>query len=237
MSSTQQMQVQMEDCLARVRTHVVDGAKAMLQLAFARYLGRNQLAIANKFGVGLRGLVNAHDMLFGDDQNVRRRAGFDVLEDINLLVFVYLLRGNFSGDDLAEEAISHNSLHINKVRSCVVFLKFRAKRATPTFGAKTSRANLDFLSSGNLYPILLAFKMPVAIGISPFGKLRVETSEKSIQPHQKHRGFGMRFPHDFLSALFVVVGHADAEPVAAHGAAELQHLGGAIAAGDLFLQL
>ena len=47
----------------------------------------------------------------------------------------------------------------------------------------------------------------------------------------------MRLPYQVLCALFIVVGHADAEPVAAHRAAELQHLGGAIAAGDFFLQL
>src|ERR1044071_4528220 len=102
------MQVQVEGWLARVWTHVVHGAKAVLQLALARYLGRNQLAIANQFGIGLRRLINPDNMLLGDDQNVRRRLRLDVFKDESLLVFINFLGRNFAGDDLAEEAIGHS---------------------------------------------------------------------------------------------------------------------------------
>jgi hypothetical protein len=39
-----------------------------------------------------------------------RRFGVDVFEDVHLVVFVYLLRGNLPCDDLAEEAIVHGSM-------------------------------------------------------------------------------------------------------------------------------
>jgi hypothetical protein len=52
------MQVQMKDSLAGVWANVVNGAKAVLQLALFGDFCRNQLAITNQFGVGLRCLVS-----------------------------------------------------------------------------------------------------------------------------------------------------------------------------------
>src|ERR1051326_3354416 len=99
----------MKNSLARVWTNVVNGAKAVLQLALAGDLCRHKLAIANQFRVGLGRLVNADNMLLGDNQHVRRRLWFDVFKDKSPLVFINFLGRNFTGDDLAEEAVSHSS--------------------------------------------------------------------------------------------------------------------------------
>src|SRR4029077_5375716 len=92
--SPQQMQMQMEDRLPRIRPYVIDGAKAVIQLAFARDFGRNQLAIADDLGVGLGRLVNPDDMLFGNDKNVSRRLSPDDFKDESLFVFINFLGRN-----------------------------------------------------------------------------------------------------------------------------------------------
>lgn len=107
--SAQQMQMQMENCLARVRAHVVNGAKTVLQLAFAGDFCRHQLAIANNFSIVFHRLINSDNMLLGNDQYMRRRLRFDVFKDESLLIFVNFLGRNFSRDDLAEQAVSHSS--------------------------------------------------------------------------------------------------------------------------------
>ena len=168
--STQQMQVQMEDCLSRVWTNVENGAEAVFQLAFAGDLCRNQLAITNQFRVSFCRLVNANDMFLGDNQHVGRRLRLNVLKGKRLFVFVNFFGRNFSRDDLAEEAVSHNREIVTNV-----FLKSRAQRGIaitekmqgsiskipsgagiPTLCMKNFKnPNLDFLPNGNLYTILL----------------------------------------------------------------------------------
>lgn len=112
--STQQMQVQMENGLARVRAHVVHRAKSVLQLALAGDLCRHKLAIAHQFGIGLGRLINSDNMFLGDDQDVRRRLRLDVFKRKSLFVLINFFGRNFPGDDLAEEAVSHIK-NVNKV--------------------------------------------------------------------------------------------------------------------------
>jgi hypothetical protein len=104
----------MENCLSRVWAHVVDRAKSVFQLALAGDLCRYQLAVANQFRVSFGGLVNADNMFLGDNQHVCRRLRLDVFKRKCLFVFINLFRRNFSGDDLAEEAVSHIK-NVNKV--------------------------------------------------------------------------------------------------------------------------
>ncbi|MCU1255531.1 MAG: hypothetical protein JWM83_1830 [Candidatus Angelobacter sp.] len=108
LSPTEQMQMQMENCLACVRTHVIDRTESVLQFAFPSYLCRDQLAIAHQFRIRFRSLVNAHNMFLGDDQHMRRRLRFDVFKRKGLFVFVNFFSRNFSGDDFAEKTVSHN---------------------------------------------------------------------------------------------------------------------------------
>jgi len=99
--------MQMENCLTRVRTHVIDRTESVFQLAFPRDLCRNKLAVTNEFRVLLGRLINANNMFLGDDQHMRRRLRFDVFKREGLFVFINFFGWDFSGDDLAEEAVSH----------------------------------------------------------------------------------------------------------------------------------
>lgn len=83
--------MQMEDRLPRVRTNVIDRAKAILQAAFAGEFSGNQVRVADNLLIGLGQMVNADDVLLGDDQNVRRCARLDVFKSEDLLIFVNLL--------------------------------------------------------------------------------------------------------------------------------------------------
>jgi hypothetical protein len=112
--------MQMENSLARVRTHVVNRAKSMLQLAFPGDLCGYKLAIAHQFRISLGGLVNADDMLLRDNQDVRRRLRLDVFKRKSLFVFINFFSRNFSGNDLAEEALSHGE---NVIRACAAMVK------------------------------------------------------------------------------------------------------------------
>src|SRR5262249_25231615 len=102
------MQVQMEDSLSGVRTDVINRAKAVFQIALACDFCRDELAVADQLCIGLGRLVDADNMLFGDDQNMRRRSRFDIFKDENLVVFVNFFRRNAAGDNLAEKAVSHS---------------------------------------------------------------------------------------------------------------------------------
>ena len=106
--STQQMQVQMKNCLAGVGANVVNGTKAVFQLALFGDFCSDQMGIADNFCICLRQVIDTGNVLLGNDQNVRRRARFDVFKGEDILVFVHLLRWNRAGDDLAEEAVSHS---------------------------------------------------------------------------------------------------------------------------------
>jgi hypothetical protein len=46
-------------------------------------------------------------VLLGDDERVHGGFGLDVVECVEKVVFVYLLRRNIAGDDLAEQAVVH----------------------------------------------------------------------------------------------------------------------------------
>jgi hypothetical protein len=106
--------MQMEDCLACVGTNVVDGPKPVLEVAFARDPGRYDLAITNQLRVRFGCLINADDMFFGDNQDVRRRLRFNVLKDERFVVFINLFCWDFAGDDFAEETIGHNNEMLTK---------------------------------------------------------------------------------------------------------------------------
>src|SRR5215831_4908548 len=105
--STQQMQVQMENGLSRVRAYVVHRAKSVLQLALPGDLGGDQMGVADNLSIRLGQVIDTGNVSFGDNQDVRGRAGLDVFKGEDLLIFVNFLRRYGAGDDLAEEAVSH----------------------------------------------------------------------------------------------------------------------------------
>lgn len=102
------MQVKMKDRLARIRPYVVDRAETMFKFAFMGDFCRYKLAIANQLRIGIRRLINARNMLLGNNQHMRRRLRIDVFKRKGLLVFIDLPGGDPARDNLAEKTVSHN---------------------------------------------------------------------------------------------------------------------------------
>ena len=115
--TTQQMQMQMENGLARVRAYVVHRAKSVLQLALLGDLSGDQVGIANNLCVRLGQVIDTDNMFLRDNQHMCRRAGFDVFKGEDLLIFINFLRRYGSGNDLAEEAVSHGRECYQSMRS------------------------------------------------------------------------------------------------------------------------
>src|SRR3954468_23196515 len=99
--------MEMEHALSRAGTDVVDRPVSIFDLALARELRRDQLAVAEDLRVLRLGFLQSDHVFFGDDQHVRGRLRIDVLEGEGSLVFVDLLRGDLAGDDLAEQTVAH----------------------------------------------------------------------------------------------------------------------------------
>src|SRR5260370_37796953 len=114
--SAQQMQVQMENSLASARAHVVDRAVSILDVALARDLRGDELAVADELGIFRLGLLQVHNMPLGNDEDMSRRLRVDVLEGKGALVFVDLLAWYFALNDLAEQAVTHSSPTLSRRR-------------------------------------------------------------------------------------------------------------------------
>jgi hypothetical protein len=106
--------MEMEDRLACVGANVVNRPKPVLKAAFSRDFGRYDLAITNQLHVRFGCLINAGDMFFWDNQDVRRRLRLDVLKDERFVVFINFFGGDFAGDDFAEETVGHNNEMVTK---------------------------------------------------------------------------------------------------------------------------
>src|SRR6516225_299927 len=84
---------------------VVHGAVTVLDAALAADLGSNEVAISDDLGIPWLGFFQADQMLLGDDEHVRGRLRIDVLENVDLVIFVYLLRRDLARNDLAKQAV------------------------------------------------------------------------------------------------------------------------------------
>ena len=115
--STQQMQVQMENGLSRVRPYVVHRAKSVLQLALLGDFCGDQMGISDNLCIRLGQVIDTGNVFLGNNKDVRRRARFDVFKSEDLLIFVNFLRRYGARDDLAEEAVSHGEKSYQSMRS------------------------------------------------------------------------------------------------------------------------
>ena len=102
-----QVDMHVEDGLARFRSDVEHGAVAVFDAALAADFGGSQMEPSYQFGILLLSFLQAANVLFWDDQHVRWRLRVDVLECEGVVVFVDFLGGNLAHDDSAEEAVSH----------------------------------------------------------------------------------------------------------------------------------
>src|SRR6516164_9954112 len=98
----------MKDRLARIRSNVEHRAIPLLDATLAGDLRRNKVAVADNLGIFRGGFLDVDDVLFGNDQNVRRRLRLDVLKSVDAIVFEHLLGRNLAGNDLAEQTVGHD---------------------------------------------------------------------------------------------------------------------------------
>src|SRR6185437_9127789 len=108
-AATEQVEVEVEDALAGVGADVEHGAEAVGQTALAGEVGGFELELAYQGCVLGGGVRQIFQVALGDQQDVRRRAGLDVLEGEDALIFVDLAGGNLALDDAAEQAVSHTT--------------------------------------------------------------------------------------------------------------------------------
>ena len=106
-SSAQKMEMYVEDGLAGAGANVVDRPVSTFDSAFAGQLCRHQLHVAQQLSIRVLSLIQSHDMLFGNNQDVCGRLRLDVLEGKCFVIFVDFFRWDFPGNDLAEKAIGH----------------------------------------------------------------------------------------------------------------------------------
>ena len=63
--------------------------------------------MAERLMISGRGFCDARDGFLGDDKNVRRRFGCDVLERDHEVVFINDLRRDFARDDFFKQCFTH----------------------------------------------------------------------------------------------------------------------------------
>jgi hypothetical protein len=97
------MHVYVIDRLATQVVAVHHDAKAFLAtLLVGQALGGEENVAGERLVVLFVQVVEGGDMLLGDNQKMHWRLGRNVVEGNNLIVFVYLLRRDLPGHDLAK---------------------------------------------------------------------------------------------------------------------------------------
>lgn len=105
-ATAEEVDVNVEDGLARVRARVDDGAVATLGEPFLiGDAGGDAEQMAEQRLVRLRGVVEGFDVRARDDEDVRRSLRVDVAEGDGPPVFVDERGGNLARDDLAKETV------------------------------------------------------------------------------------------------------------------------------------
>jgi len=100
---TKHMHVNVVDRLATQVVAVHHDAKALLAtLLFGEALGSEEDMPSESFVVLFAQVVECRYMLLRNDQEMHRRLWRNVVESDDLIVFKYLLRGDFPGHDLAK---------------------------------------------------------------------------------------------------------------------------------------
>jgi hypothetical protein len=106
-AAAEQVQMQVEDGLARSGADVVDRSVAALYAPLASQFGRHQLAITDQLRIRFLRFFEVYNVSLGDDEQVSGGLRIDVLENESLIIFVNFPGWHITGDNLAEEAVSH----------------------------------------------------------------------------------------------------------------------------------
>jgi hypothetical protein len=107
--SSQQMHVKMEHGLAGTRPYIQHCSISIFDTALPCHSRRRQMAQAKNLYVFSSRFFQAVNVFFRNNQYVRWRFGIDVFEGESVLIFVDFFRGDFTGNDAAEQAVFHGS--------------------------------------------------------------------------------------------------------------------------------
>ena len=97
--------MQMIYCLATLVTCIDDKAVSLSELTLTGYLPGGGEQMPKQRCVCCQGMRVRGEMLPGDEQQVSRSDGLDVLEGETLVVLIDLFRRNLTGSDTTEETI------------------------------------------------------------------------------------------------------------------------------------
>lgn len=117
-AAAEQVEVQVGNGLAAVAADVRHDAIAVAQPLGLRQAANYQEKMADERPVDIFDVVDRHDFLFRNDQDVRGRLWLDVAERQAVFVFVENLGGNLAIDDPLENGFSaHRNISVKKDRS------------------------------------------------------------------------------------------------------------------------
>lgn len=101
------MQVNVEDCLARVLVAVEDKTVSRFgNLEFFRKCLGDQNQPSDQQGSFSGNIVNPFDMLLGNNNHMDRCLGSNVIKGNYIVVFIQDCATNFTGNNFAENALS-----------------------------------------------------------------------------------------------------------------------------------
>ena len=101
--------MQVKNRLTGPRSDIEHRPVPVFNAALARNVRSHKITAADGFRVFGLSFFQSADMLLGNDQHVRRRLRVDVLKRVGVFILVNFLRGNFTGDNPAEQTVSHDT--------------------------------------------------------------------------------------------------------------------------------
>src|ERR1700733_880130 len=110
MTSSDQVDVKVENRLSRIGTDVEHGAISFFNAAVARNLGRREVTAADQFSFFRCRFFQSANVFLGNHQNVGRSLRIDVFKGEGVVVFVNFLRRNLAFKNAAEQALVHGKI-------------------------------------------------------------------------------------------------------------------------------
>jgi hypothetical protein len=123
LSSSQQMQVEVIDCLTTIGSGIDDEAKTVVETLLLCNFVRRGEELTEKFGVARGGVCERSNVLPGDDQDMHRGLWIDVGKREHVLILIEMRDWDRAGGNLAEEAVSGCS-HVRMLNLRGYFLKY-----------------------------------------------------------------------------------------------------------------
>lgn len=100
--------MEVEDGLSGAGADVHDSAIAVFDGALAGDVGGGELAAADEVGILGLGFLQAGNVFFGNDENMRGALRVEIFEGEGVVVFVDFLGRDFAAHDATKQAIRHS---------------------------------------------------------------------------------------------------------------------------------